>query len=273
MKKDNNMNNPKISVVTVVYNDVDHIESTIKSVISQTYPHIEYIVIDGGSTDGTVDIIKKYKNSIAYFISEKDNGIYDAMNKAINAANGEWISFINSWDSFYSNDVIEKIFSNRFKNGVDVIYGDVCLITVDGNLIKTFGKLKPDMVPFNLCHQSTFTKTRLLKKYKYDTSYRIAADMDFFNKINKNENSIFEYIPIIIANYECGHGTSANNLWKKYSEYRRLKDVKLSSISGIKHYIKDIIKYLYYSLPFGLSDYLVKKRMKKLYKPNNGQKA
>ena len=103
MKKDNNMNNPKISVVTVVYNDVDHIESTIKSVISQTYPHIEYIVIDGGSTDGTVDIIKKYKNSIAYFISEKDNGIYDAMNQGIEYANGKFVCFLNCGDFFADN--------------------------------------------------------------------------------------------------------------------------------------------------------------------------
>lgn len=267
------MEHPKISVVTVVFNDHLHIEQTMLSVLNQNYNNVEYIVIDGGSKDGTVDIIKKYADRLAYWVSEPDKGIYDAMNKAIDMCTGDWVVFINSWDAFHDNDVLTNVFSRYISEDVDVIYGDVCMVTGYGRLIKRFDKLDESIMAFNLCHQSTFTKTRLLKKYKYDTSYRIAADMDFFNKINKNENSIFEYIPIIIANYECGHGTSANNLWKKYSEYRRLKDVKLSSISGIKYYIKDIIKYLYYSLPFGLSDYLVKKRMKKLYKPNNGQKA
>lgn len=89
-------NNPLISVVTVSYNAVLTIEQTILSVINQTYPHIEYIIIDGGSTDGTVDIIKKYANRIAYWVSKPDKGIYDAMNKGIRTAKGEWINFMNA---------------------------------------------------------------------------------------------------------------------------------------------------------------------------------
>lgn len=94
-------NNPLISVVTVSYNAVGTIEQTLLSVINQTYPNIEYIIIDGGSTDGTVDIIKKYADEIVYWISEPDKGIYDAMNKGIKKANGEWINFINAGDSYY----------------------------------------------------------------------------------------------------------------------------------------------------------------------------
>lgn len=101
-------NNPLISVVTVSYNAVSTIEQTILSVINQTYPHIEYIIIDGGSTDGTVDIIKKYADKIAYWVSEPDKGIYDAMNKGIKVATGEWINFMNSGDCLYRNDTIEK---------------------------------------------------------------------------------------------------------------------------------------------------------------------
>lgn len=98
----NNINNPKVSVVTICYNSVQFIEKTIQSVLSQTYPNIEYIVIDGGSTDGTKEIIEKYSSRISYWCSEKDRGIYDAMNKGIRKATGEWINFMNSGDCFVS---------------------------------------------------------------------------------------------------------------------------------------------------------------------------
>ena len=105
-------NNPLISVVTVSYNAVSVIEQTIFSVINQTYPNVEYIIIDGGSTDGTVDIIKKYADKITYWVSEPDKGIYDAMNKGIELATGEWINFMNAGDSFYSFSILELIFGH-----------------------------------------------------------------------------------------------------------------------------------------------------------------
>ena len=104
------MNLPKITVITVVRNDVAHIEHTMLSVLGQTYGNVEYIVIDGGSTDGTVDIIKKYADKLAYWVSEPDGGIYPAMNKGLQHATGEWVNFMNSGDSFADDKVLNDVF-------------------------------------------------------------------------------------------------------------------------------------------------------------------
>ena len=101
---------PLISIITVVFNGEKYLEETIQSVINQTYSNVEYIIIDGGSSDGTLDIIKKYEERIDYWVSEKDKGIYDAMNKGIDVASGEWINFMNAGDGFYADDVLDKIF-------------------------------------------------------------------------------------------------------------------------------------------------------------------
>lgn len=260
------MEAPLISIITVVYNDYLHIEKTMLSVLNQTYKNKEYIIIDGGSRDGTAEIIKRYSDKLAYWVSEPDKGIYDAMNKAIDHCTGEWVAFINSWDSLYDNDVLAKVFASEIPVDADVIYGDVCMVTSYGRLIKRFNDLDESVIAFNLCHQSTFTRTKLLKKYKYDTSYRIAADMDFFNKVKNIESAKFFYLPIIMANYECGHGTSANSLWKKSTEYRRLRNISPYSLAGIKLFVKDVIRYIYFSMPFGLAERATKKRMLSLYK-------
>lgn len=118
-----------ISVVTVSYNAVSTIEQTILSVINQTYPNVEYIIIDGGSTDGTVDIIKKYADKIAYWVSEPDKGIYDAMNKGVVVATGEWINFMNAGDIFTDSDVIDKLFhQNIIINRVGIVFGDTLVV-------------------------------------------------------------------------------------------------------------------------------------------------
>lgn len=115
---------PLISIITISYNSCLTIEDTILSVINQTYPHIEYIVIDGGSKDGTVDIIKRYENKISYWISEPDKGIYYAMNKGIAATTGEWINFINCGDSFYDKNVIARLFKDSIGENYSVVYGN-----------------------------------------------------------------------------------------------------------------------------------------------------
>ena len=108
----NSYDKPLISIITAVYNGEKHLEQTIQSIINQTYHNIEYIIIDGGSTDGTLDIIEKYKDKLSYWISEKDEGISDAFNKGVKAANGDYINFQGDGDGFIADDVIEKVFHN-----------------------------------------------------------------------------------------------------------------------------------------------------------------
>jgi len=133
---------PNITIITVSYNAVKTIEDTILSVINQTYPNIEYIIIDGGSTDGTLDIIKKYQDKITYWVSEPDKGIYDAMNKGTLKATGVWLNFMNAGDTFYDHQVLEKVFKDKDWSNTDVIYGDVVYVYPNKEEIRKTTSLK-----------------------------------------------------------------------------------------------------------------------------------
>jgi len=121
---------PKLSIITIVYNNMHHIERTMLSILYQTYPNIENIIIDGLSTDGTVDIIKKYESRISKFISEKDNGIYDAMNKGLALATGDYVLFMNSGDEIYTKDTIANVFASA--EDADIYYGETEMINDNG---------------------------------------------------------------------------------------------------------------------------------------------
>src|SRR5579862_3140474 len=121
---------PKLSVITIVYNNVRDIERTMLSVLGQTYPGIEYIVVDGLSTDGTLDIIKKYSDRINTFVSEKDEGIYDAMNKGLALATGDYVLFMNSADEFYSTETVSDVFASA--ENTDIYYGETEMINERG---------------------------------------------------------------------------------------------------------------------------------------------
>ena len=169
------MNNPLISVVTVSYNAVTTIEKTILSVINQNYSNIEYIVIDGGSIDGTVDIIKKYADKITYWVSEPDKGIYDAMNKGIIVATGEWINFMNTGDTFYNENVFSEIFElNSYTE--DVISG--CAQLANHKIWKPLDSKKMTLMDFYIsgfCHQATFIKKKFFRDLLYDEKLKIVA--------------------------------------------------------------------------------------------------
>lgn len=167
---------PLISVITVSYNAVATIEQTILSVINQTYPNIEYIIIDGGSKDGTIDIIRKYADQIAYWVSEPDEGIYDAMNKGIKIATGEWINFMNCGDSFLDMKVLNKIFISSILNeyeGVDILYGNRVSVYSFGKYFHLVDSLENFSKSFPIFHQSTFVRRVLLENNLFDLKYNI----------------------------------------------------------------------------------------------------
>ena len=176
-------NKPIITVVTVVFNGRDFIEKTIQSVIKQTYQNIEYILIDGGSTDGTLDVIKKYENKIDYWISEPDDGIYDAMNKGIANSTGDWIYFINAGDSLFSDKTLENLKLDSLRSTTDILYGNFNIIDSQTGL-GTFHKMQEViginfLLKSNICHQALIYRTKLFVNFKeYDTMYKICADYD-----------------------------------------------------------------------------------------------
>lgn len=198
---------PKITVVTVCYNAAETIEKTILSVVGQTYNNIEYLIIDGGSKDDTLAIIKKYESNISKWISEPDKGIYDAMNKAIKMATGEWINFMNAGDCFATNDVLEKIFNDEIPNNVKFLYSDNYYIDPDGR--KIFAK-HDHTIP-SILHQSSIYRKELHYEYGFYavTPKIIISDLLFFCMI---PSEYFKKVDTIIS-INSVDGVSGSDLW------------------------------------------------------------
>lgn len=213
---------PLISIITVCYNIKDEIERTCESIISQTNPNYEWIVVDGDSTDGTVDILNKYKDKMSVFISEKDTGIYNAMNKGIKRATGEWCIFMNGGDCFASNNIIEKFSQlDGIYEYADVIYGDVDFINQNEKR-KTINYPYPLTKSYfhngnTINHQSTFIKKELFKKYGcYNENYRIVSDWEKWIIFFVNGCKFIKW-DIVIANFYRG-GISSTQIEKIQSE-------------------------------------------------------
>ena len=203
-----------ISVVKICYNAKNDLEKTILSVLSQTYQDIEYIIIDGGSTDGTVDIIHKYSERLFYWISEPDKGIYDAMNKGMDRATGSWINFMNAGDTFCDNEVIKNIFGYNDLSDYSVIYGDCYVSKLNQLQYLKASSMKKVHVQMPFCHQSSFIrKTRL----RFSIDLKIAADYQMiYEYYRMNGISSFLYISKPISVFDAtGISTTNNNLLQK----------------------------------------------------------
>lgn len=233
-----------ITIITVCFNDAQNIEKTIKSVINQTFQKFEYIIIDGGSNDGTCEIIKKYISHIDVFISEKDNGIYNAMNKGISIAHGEWLNFMNSGDVFSSDTIIEALINSNLLSKCAFIYSDF--------LIKRNNRLKripQDFIKGKVLHQSLFYKRNLHQQYGLyiETKPYIVSDYFFFIQIPETLVTKFD-TPISINDTT---GISMQGTWCGYQKicvdfmFRKINAfnlIKKLISRGIKNIIIKLIK-------------------------------
>ncbi|MDP9179938.1 MAG: glycosyltransferase, partial [Gemmatimonadota bacterium] len=223
---------PLVSVVTVVHNRASQIESTILGVLEQTYPHIEYIVIDGGSTDGTVDVIRRYDDRIDYWASEPDGGIYHAMNKAIDLVldPDAYVLFANSDDRLYTNDALARLVAGG--KGADLVYGRMVL--GDGEVSAVHGREVElnDLAGETLCHPATLTRRNVFDEVgKFDTSFRIAADYDFLVRCFAHPVTT-RYVPEIVSRMAMG-GMSEDQYILSCRERKRVVRTRFSSVTRL----------------------------------------
>lgn len=206
----------QLSVVSINYNNKDGLEKTILSVLSQSFKDYEYIIIDGGSTDGSVDVIKKYSEYISYWVSEPDKGIYNALNKGVAVMNGDYCIFMNSGDCFYDEDSIYKTF--ELSKGSDIICGNTFL---------GYFKTPPQDVTMeflfdnSICHQCAFIKSDIMKKYGYDENYKIVSDRKFFLQALIFDNCSYESVDVNVVRYDIT-GFSAVNPVLSRIEYDKV---------------------------------------------------
>jgi glycosyltransferase involved in cell wall biosynthesis len=240
--------NPVFSVITVVFNRKESLEKTILSVINQTYKNIDFVIIDGGSTDGTIDIIKKYSNNISYWISEKDNGIYDAMNKGLKAAKGDYIWFINSGDEIFSENILMNI--AELKSLPEIFYGNIAYIDEKGNHLGTRKLKKPPEVftwksllnGMVVSHQSFIIKRN--RAVNFNTNYKHCADIDWMINSMKNCTDIYN-TKAVLAKFLVG-GYSKKNIIKSNRERYMILRKNFGFFSVLSSHITMGINFLKY---------------------------
>lgn len=204
---------PKFSVITVTYNAEAVLEDTIQSVISQTYHHVEYIIVDGASKDGTLAVIDRYKEHIARVVSEPDKGLYDAMNKGIKLATGDYLCFLNAGDSFHEDDTLQQMAHSICGSELpDVLYGETELVDKEGHFVRMRRLSAPEALTWRsfkqgmlVCHQAFFAKAALVEPY--DLRYRFSADFDWCIRIMKKARVLHNTHLILIDYLDEGMTT------------------------------------------------------------------
>jgi glycosyltransferase involved in cell wall biosynthesis len=221
---------PALSIITINFNNAQGLQRTMESVINQTFSDYEYIIIDGGSTDGSVEMIKKYENKVRYWVSEKDNGVYDAQNKGLEKAQGEYIQVLNSGDELASHTILEDVFLNKVYTD-DILYGNM---HIQNKNIQKKGYMpsritKSHMIKDTLWHPVSFVKRSFIKKVGlYNVQYKITADYDWFLRALFLHNASTYYInKFIVIFYEDGLSSSPDNTKQIIQERRKAQKTVL----------------------------------------------
>jgi len=269
---------PVVTVITVVYNGLDLIEKTIKNILAQTYPNIEYIVIDGASKDGTTDIIRSYDQHIAYWISGRDKGIYDAMNKGLDAATGDFVWFINAGDLIYQNDTLEKIFGADAIAGKGkpalIYYGDTMVVDQEYHEVGLRRLRPPEKLTWKsfkkgmlVCHQAILVSREIADRF--DPQYQHSADFDWVVKALKKAQGSGERAQGKTKDAGGGFGGAIVNTHQILCAFldggHSKKNISISlrerSHSMVRHYgfVPTIIRHIPIVIRFGWY-YLIHKR-------------
>lgn len=231
---------PKFSVITVTYNAESVLEDTILSVISQTYHHVEYIIVDGASKDGTLSIINRYKDRITKVISEPDKGLYDAMNKGMRQATGDYLCFLNAGDSFHEDNTLQQIVHTITEKELpDVLYGETALVNNKRHFLRMRRLSTPEVLTWKsfkqgmlVCHQAFFAKTSLAEPY--DLQYRFSADFDWCIRVMKKARTLHNTYLTIIDYLE--EGMTTQNRKASLKERFRIMARHYGMISTVAHH-------------------------------------
>lgn len=220
----------KLSIITINYNNLDGLHKTIDSIVNQTWRDFEWIVIDGGSTDGSKELIEKYQDYFAYWCSEPDNGVYNAMNKGISKAKGRYLNFMNSGDCFHNSTILEQV--NSYLNEDDIVYGDMNFLLKNGGqwIYHYPQKLSIHFLLYDsIGHQASFIRRSLFDKDGYREDFKIVSDWQKFLKWFYEGRS-FLHIDMIVADFDAS-GISATNIGQNSSE----RQIAIEELLGKKN--------------------------------------
>ncbi|MBC8592898.1 glycosyltransferase [Oscillospiraceae bacterium N12] len=231
---------PKFSVITVTYNAEKVLEDTLQSVISQTYRHVEYIIVDGASKDGTIKIIDKYRERIHTVVSEPDKGLYDAMNKGIALATGNYLCFLNAGDSFHEDDTLQQMVHSIKGNELpDILYGETAIVDQQSHFLRMRRLSAPEVLSWKsfkqgmlVCHQAFFAKRDLVEPY--DLNYRFSSDFDWCIRVMKKAHTLHNTHLTIIDYLE--EGLTTQNHKASLRERFRIMTKHYGLVSTIIHH-------------------------------------
>lgn len=251
------MINSKFSIITISFNEEKFIENTVESIINQKYSNIEYIIIDGGSSDRTIEILKKYEEYINYCISEKDNGIYDAMNKGIEKATGDYIIFMNAGDTFFNEEVLKLVNKEIQESKSDFVYGNAMEFDPESSnhFFKPARSIQYLWYGMFAHHQSMFYNNHIIKKHnlKYNIKYRIAADYDFTYRFLNLTRSVTK-LNYTIAVFLRGGLSNQNYFLGNREQWQIKKDIGdfniffqsfIMLLKMVAYIIKNILPFIY----------------------------